>query len=75
MMPKIVKRLIDILTFEKIEFNKETIEKLVVSFYPDMRKMINLLQQYSNTYGVVNENIFTYQDIDEEFYNFLLSSS
>lgn len=74
MMPKIVKRLENILTFEKIEYQKETIEKLVTAFYPDMRKMINLLQQYSNTYGVVNENIFTYQDIDEEFYNYLLSA-
>lgn len=74
MMPKIVKRLENILTFEKIEYNKETLEKLVTSFYPDMRKMINLLQQYSNTYGVVNNDIFSYQDVEEEFYNYLLSS-
>jgi len=74
MVPKIVKRLENILKFEKIEYSLETIEKLVTSFYPDMRKMINLLQQYSNTYGVINNDIFTYQDIDEEFYNYLLAS-
>lgn len=74
MMPKIVTRLKNILDFEKVQYNQETIEKLVTSFYPDMRKMINLLQQYSNTYGIVNNDIFTYQDIDEEFYNYLLSS-
>ena len=37
-----------------------------------MRKMINLCQQYSNTYGFINEDIFTYQDIDEEFYDFIM---
>jgi len=74
MMPKIVKRLENILQFQKIEHTTETIEKLVTAFYPDMRKMINLLQQYSNTYGVINNDIFTYQDIDEEFYNFLLKA-
>lgn len=74
MMPKIVKRLENILVFEKVEYNKETLEKLVTSFYPDMRKMINLLQQYSNTYGVVNNDIFNYQDIEDEFYNYILSS-
>lgn len=71
--PKIVKRLINILKYEKIEFDQEVIEKLVKTHFPDIRKMVQLLQQYSMEFGVINENIFSYQDIDDEFYDFLLN--
>ena len=74
MVPKIVQRLENILKFKKVEYKTETIEKLVTAFYPDMRKMIQLLQQFSNTYGIINDDIFTYQEIDEEFYTFLLNA-
>jgi len=74
MVPKIIKRLQNILKFEKVDYNQETLEKLVSSFYPDIRKMIQLLQQYSTEFGVINNDIFSYQDIDEEFFGYILAS-
>ncbi len=73
MEPKITKRLSNILKHEKIEFKLETIEKLVNTYYPDIRKMIGLLQQYSKTYGLIDSNIFDYERIDDEFYEYLLT--
>jgi len=73
MCPKIVKRLCNILKFEGVEYKQETIEKLVNTLYPDIRKMIQILQQYSTEFGVITDDIFTYQDIDDEFFDFLLN--
>jgi DNA polymerase III delta prime subunit len=72
MIPKIIKRLQIILKFQNVEYSEETLEKLVNSYYPDIRKMIMLLQQYYNTYGIINNNIFSYDTMDDEFYDFIL---
>jgi DNA polymerase III delta prime subunit len=71
MVPKITSRLINILKFEEIEYKQETIDKLVKTFYPDIRKMIQLLQQFSTQFGMITDDIFTYQDIDDEFIDLL----
>jgi len=71
--PIIVKRLCGILKFEKIEHKVETIQKLVETFYPDIRKMINLLQQYSKTSGVIDQGVFNIQKVDSEFYDMILN--
>ena len=72
MIPKISVRLKNILKFEKVDFNPETIDKVVSLYYPDIRSMLQLLQQYSTTYGNIDNNIFEYQKIDDEFYNYIL---
>ena len=71
--PKIVKRLESILKFENVDFKTETVSKIVDSYFPDIRKMTQLLQQYSNTTGIIDENIFNFQQIDDEFYQFILN--
>jgi replication factor C small subunit len=71
--PKIVKRLVSILKFEKVEYKLETIEKIVDSLYPDIRKMIGLLQRYSKDNSLINDNIFSYDGVDSEFFDFVLN--
>jgi DNA polymerase III delta prime subunit len=73
MLPKVTKRLCDVLTFEKIVFQKPTIEKLVSNLYPDIRKMYGLLQQYSKVNGNIDENIFDAEIVDNQFYEFILN--
>jgi replication factor C small subunit len=70
--PVIVKRLCGILNFEKIDFQEETIIKLVDMFYPDMRKMINLLQMYSKSNRIIDVGIFDVMKVDMEFYQMIL---
>jgi DNA polymerase III delta prime subunit len=73
MVPKIYKRLTGILTHENVQFDKETIGKLIVKCYPDIRCMIKLMQQCSDVSGIVNNDIFNIQDVDIELCNLILN--
>ncbi len=59
--PAIVKqmflRISQILENENVEFDKRVVGELVVKHFPDMRKMLNLLQWYSST-GKIDSGIF-----------------
>ena len=70
--PEIEKRITDILNFKKIEYDVDVIKKLIDVKYPDIRKTIQLCQQYSNTNGIIDNNIFNFEKLDEEFYDYLL---
>lgn len=72
MKPKISKRLKNILNFEKVEFQDDIVNNIVDKFYPDIRKMIQVVQQYSNIYQVIDDNILNFEQVDDEFYDFLL---
>jgi len=78
MKPQIAKRLCGILKNEKfkdkpIEFDVETIKKIVSTFYPDIRKMLNILQQYTKQNGIVDNTIFDHEKIDTELYQLILN--
>lgn len=73
MTPKILKRLSTILKVEKIQFDEETLNKIVSKYYPDMRSMIKILQQYSDQNGNIDSNIFNYIHLDNEFYQMILN--
>lgn len=74
MMPKIAKRLCLILEkAEKVEFKPETIIKLVKTYYPDIRKMLSLCQQFNDIHGCINNDIFSMSEVDSEFYDYVLN--
>lgn len=73
MNPRIVKRLEGICKVENVEFVHETIEEIVNKFYPDMRRMINLLQRFSKQNGIINNDIFTYAAVSEELITMILN--
>lgn len=73
MKPKIISRLSSILKYEKIEFDPDVIKELVEDYYPDMRKMLGVLQQYSKEKGIIDKSIFDYVTIDDELYNLILN--
>lgn len=66
MIPNIFKRLCNILKAEQIEFNEETLKKIAISYYPDIRHMIKLCQQYSTMCGMISDDIFKFRQIEEE---------
>jgi replication factor C small subunit len=55
-----------------VEYSEGVINKLVEMHYPDIRKMIQLCQQYSAINGNIDNEIFNYERIDAEFYDYLL---
>jgi len=70
--PKIIKRLSGILKSEKVNFDEETLSKIVNTFYPDIRRMISLLQQYSKTTDYINDSIFDIEQVNSELYKLIL---
>lgn len=73
MEKKILKRLSIILKYEKVEFDVAVLEKLIQTRYPDIRKMLNILQQYSKSNeNVIDIDIFKFQTVDDEFYKYIL---
>jgi len=75
MMPKIKKRIIGILKLKKIEYKEDVIEKLIVTSYPDIRKVIQLCHKYSDLYGVIDNDIFGYETVDKEFYEHVIQKN
>jgi replication factor C small subunit len=73
MKPKITKRLKLILGNEKISFDDEIIDKIVNKYYPDIRYMIKILQQYSKENDRIDINILKYESVDAELYDMILN--
>lgn len=73
MMNKTFKRLGAILKKENIEYdNVDTLKALVRKFFPDIRKMLILIQQCKSQYGLITKDIFTIQDLGDEFYDLVI---
>jgi replication factor C small subunit len=78
MKPLVFQRLVGILKFEKIKnlpivVDEVVLKKIVDVYYPDIRKMINLLQQYSKQNGSIDKGIFNYESVDDELYQLILA--
>ncbi len=70
--PVISKRLRNICKAEDIQYEKGVMPKIVVSFFPDIRKMINTISEYSRQYDIIDEQIFSSTTIDGELADMIL---
>jgi len=70
---KIIKRLCGVLDIEGVTYEQNTIEQLTDTYYPDMRRMINLMQKYSNQNGRIDNNIFNYCTIEDTFFDMIIN--
>ncbi len=75
MKPKILKRLIGILENENVTYKEETLQKIVNTYYPDIRKMIGTLQDFSLNSNDINDSIFESQKIESELYQYILENN
>lgn len=71
--PKIKQHLEKMLLAEEVTHSEGVVETLVEQLFPDIRKMIMTLQQYSTVAGHIDEGIFKYETVDEEFYEFVMN--
>lgn len=61
MMMQLLLRLFEILTLEKVKFDKKVVGQLVKKHYPDNRKILNSLQRYSAG-GVIDAGLLTHAE-------------
>jgi len=72
---EIAKRLEYILTTEKVSFDKEGIRLIIDAYYPDMRSMINKLQELSfSEKGITKDIILQRKQVEEQLYDLLRTS-
>jgi len=70
---KIVKRLCGILGVEEVSYEQKTIEQIVDTYYPDMRKMLNIMQKYSDQNGRIDDDIFSFCSVEDEFFDMIVN--
>jgi replication factor C small subunit len=75
MKPKIFKRITKILKYKKVEYEEDTITKIIDYHYPDQRFILKICSQFADTYDCINDEIFSTQLIDDEFYELVLSGN
>lgn len=74
MVLDIAKKLIGILKQNNIAYTDEDVINLVINHYPDMRKMLNVLQQYSsNNSDVIDSGVLKFSAVDDEFIDLILN--
>lgn len=71
--PKIVKRLEGISKAEDIQYADGIMPKIVDAFYPDIRKMINNISEYSRQFDIIDDQIFSFSNIDDELSDLILN--
>jgi replication factor C small subunit len=69
----ITKRLCSIADREDIKYVDGVMDDVVTAFYPDIRKMIGSIGEYSRLYGTIDKDIFNFREINDELKNTILS--
>jgi DNA polymerase III delta prime subunit len=73
LVPQIYKRITYILSQENIDFKKKVLLEYIISTFPDMRKMINDLQQYSLGKDVIDVGILSKKSEDKYFEKIIIA--
>ena len=64
MREQILKRVIGILKFEKVEFDEESVKALVDRLGTSIREIFSLLQKYYMLYGKIDKGIMAFSEVD-----------
>lgn len=67
----ILKRLMGILKFEKVEYEEDVLKQLVEAYSPSLRKLLALLQKYYEAYGKIDKGIINFRTIGNELASLL----
>jgi DNA polymerase III delta prime subunit len=59
------RRVVQILSNEDVEYNKDVLQKVLIKYFPDNRQLIQDLQTYTKAYGKIDEGLLSYdKEID-----------
>ena len=68
-------RTMDILKHRKVGYDDEAMVELIIKHFPDIRKVINICDEYNNKYGFINSAILKFDTLDDTFFNMLREKS
>jgi DNA polymerase III delta prime subunit len=76
MIVQVAQRLKDILDKENVQCDGSVLIDLIVKIYPDIRRLINILQKFSSeNNGIIDNSVLAYESADEELINFILEKN
>lgn len=75
MVPKVVQRCTGILKHEGIPFEQEVVEKFVSFGYPNIRNIINSLDQFAMMHGVIDSRIINFNTVDSELLDIIMTKN
>ena len=73
LLPRVIKRLENILKLENVSFDPETVNKFAALYYPDIRKMVNTLQMASKQNEMITTDVFNVERVNQELWDFILA--
>lgn len=74
MEKKIFFKLEEVLKLENIQYDKDTLFKLVLKYYPDMRSMYNILQDFADSNNnIITPEILNFKPIGDELITMILA--
>lgn len=71
MLPKVFNRVKSILTAKKVSYDEDTLKGLIEKKFPDIRKTIQLCQQYTRGGKTLDSGVFNLKTLDENFVDLL----
>lgn len=72
LLPAIIKRIVGILKFEKVEYDAEVIPSLCEAYFPSLRQIIATIQQYTQVYGKIDSGILSFKDVGDDLSNMIV---
>jgi replication factor C small subunit len=71
MIGLVAERVIDVLEHRKVGYDDEAIVELIVKHFPDIRKVLNICDEFNSKYGYINKNVIYFDTLDDEFIGLL----
>lgn len=66
LIEKIYKRVTAILGAEHVEYDENAVKELVTVHAPSLRKILAILQKYSETYGKIDSGVIGFKNVSDE---------
>jgi len=76
MVIQVAKRMMEILKKENVQCSTDVIIELIKKLYPDIRRLINILQKFSyENNGVIDASVLQYESAGEELINLIIEKN
>ena len=75
MIGLVAERIMDILNHRKVGYDDEALVELIIKHFPDIRKVVNICDEYNNKFGFINNAILKFDTLDDTFFDLLREKS
>lgn len=74
MIGLVAERVSKILDHRKVGYDEEALADLIIKYFPDIRNIINICDEYNTKFGYINTNILKFHELSDEFFGYIKSN-